>query len=76
MSKTLIWPFTISPNGDGDDDETACRRSESSEFLQYSSIATRKHAYAKLNDEIRTFPRQRWFLINLYFDVDLIARTL
>ena len=49
LSKTLIWPFTISPNGDGggDDDETMCRRSESSKFLQYSSIATRKYTYAK-----------------------------
>src|SRR4029434_85197 len=49
LSETFIWPFTISPNGDGggddDDDETACRRSESSEFLQYCSIATRKCTY-------------------------------
>ena len=49
--------------GGGDDDETACRRSESSEFLQYSSIATRKYAYAKLQPdvEIRTLLRQRCF---------------
>ena len=47
LSEMLIWLYTISPNGDDDDDETACRRLESSEFLQYSSIATRKYTYAK-----------------------------
>src|SRR4029434_718555 len=39
--------------GDDDDDETACRRLESSEFLQYSSIATRKCTYTNWNQTER-----------------------
>ena len=68
LSKTFIWPFTISPNCDGggdDDDETACRQFHHQfripAVLQYCHKEMYLHELEP-DVEIRPFLRLRRFL--------------